>query len=120
MYNEEEYKRLFKVIKNGVELNTLALELNLKTVEVSGLIEALKIRGYDIDLRVKGDKIVVYKKNIVTVHSKWYGKIATVLFFVAIMFSLLSETFAELSKITLYLFYIAIDEICVKIHSINC
>lgn len=62
MYNEEEYKRLFKVIKNGVELNTLALELNLKTVEVSGLIEALKIRGYDIDLRVKGDKIVVYKK----------------------------------------------------------
>lgn len=51
---------------------------------------------------------VLYKKNIVTVHSKWYGKIATVLFFVAIVFSLLSKTFVELSKITLYLFYIAI------------
>lgn len=50
----------------------------------------------------------LYKKNIVTVHSKWYGKAATILLFVAIVFSLLSKTFNELSNITIYLFYIAI------------
>lgn len=51
---------------------------------------------------------VLYKKHIVTVHSKWYGKTATILFFVAIVFTLLSENFAELSQITIYLYYIAI------------
>ena len=51
---------------------------------------------------------VLYKKNIVTVHSKWYGKAATVLLFVAIIFSLLSKTFIYLSDITLYLYYISI------------
>ena len=51
---------------------------------------------------------VLYKKQIVTVHSKWYGKAATILFFVAIVFSLLSETFVELTKITIYLYYIAL------------
>lgn len=51
---------------------------------------------------------VLYKKTIVTVHSKWYGKIATILFFIAIVFTLLSENFVELSKITLYLYYVAI------------
>ena len=50
----------------------------------------------------------LYKKKIVTVYSKWYGKVATILFFIAIVFSLLSKTFVELSSITLYLFYIAI------------
>ena len=50
----------------------------------------------------------LYKKKIVTVHSKWYGKIATILFFIAIVFSLLSKTFVELSSITIYLYYIAI------------
>ncbi len=50
----------------------------------------------------------LYKKNIVTVHSKWYGKIATILFFIAIVFSLLSKFFGEFSNITIYLFYIAI------------
>lgn len=51
---------------------------------------------------------ILYKKNIVTVHSKWYGKTATILIFIAIVFSLLSKTFIELSQITIYIFYIAI------------
>lgn len=51
---------------------------------------------------------VLYKKQIVTVHSKWYGKAATILFFIAIVFSLLSEIFVELAQITIYLYYIAI------------
>jgi len=52
---------------------------------------------------------VLYKKEIVTVHSKWYGKAATILFFIAIVFSLLSKTFTILSKITIYIYYIAIS-----------
>ena len=51
---------------------------------------------------------ILYKKKIVTVHSKWYGKAATVLLFIAIVFSLLSETFTYLSNITIYLYYISI------------
>ncbi len=51
---------------------------------------------------------VLYKKQIVTVHSKWYGKASTILFFIAIVFSLLSEVFVDLVKITIYLYYIAI------------
>lgn len=51
---------------------------------------------------------VLYKKKIVTVHSKWYGKVATVLLFIAIVFTLLSETFTNLSKITIYLYYLSI------------
>ena len=50
----------------------------------------------------------LYKKKLVTVHSKWYGKAATVLFFIAIVFSLLSEVIACLSRLTIYLYYIAL------------
>lgn len=50
----------------------------------------------------------LYKNKDVTVYSKWYGKAATILFFVAIVFSLLSKTFAGVSNITIYLFYVAI------------
>lgn len=50
----------------------------------------------------------LYRKDIVTVHSKWYGKVATILFFIAIVFSLLSKTFSKLPNITIYLYYIAI------------
>lgn len=51
---------------------------------------------------------LLYKKQTITVKSKWYGKAATVVLFVAIVFSLLSKTFSELSNITIYLYYIAI------------
>ncbi len=51
---------------------------------------------------------VLFKKKIVTVHSKWYGKAATVLLFVAIVFTLLSENFVILSKVTIYLYYLSI------------
>lgn len=50
----------------------------------------------------------LYKKKIVTVHSKWYGKAATILLFVAIVFTLLSKNFVELAQTTIYLYYIAI------------
>ena len=51
---------------------------------------------------------ILYKKQIVTVHSRWYGKAATVLLFVAIVFSLLSKNLTELSQITIYIYYVAI------------
>ena len=51
---------------------------------------------------------ILYRKQIVTIQSKWYGKLATVMFFVAIVFSLLSKIFIELSKITIYFYYIAL------------
>lgn len=51
---------------------------------------------------------VLYKRKIVTVQSKWYGKAATILFFVAIAFSLISKIFVKLSGVTIYLFYIAL------------
>ena len=51
---------------------------------------------------------VLYKKKVVTVHSMWYGKAATILFFIAIVLSLLSKGIPELSVITIYAFYIAI------------
>lgn len=50
----------------------------------------------------------LYKKKIVTVHSKWYGKAATILLFLAIVFSLLSKSFAGLSSISIYIYYVAI------------
>lgn len=50
----------------------------------------------------------LFKNNIVTVRSKWYGKIATIILFVAIMLSLLSNSFIELTNITIFIFYIAI------------
>ena len=51
---------------------------------------------------------VLYKNEIVTVHSKWYGKAATIVLFIAIVFSLLSKNINELTNITIYLYYIAI------------
>ena len=51
---------------------------------------------------------VLFKKKIVTVHSKWYGKAATVLLFVAIVFTLLSEKIIVLSNVTIYLYYLSI------------
>ena len=50
----------------------------------------------------------LYKNKDVTVYSKWYGKAATILFFVAIVFSLLSKAFSEFASITIYLFYVAL------------
>lgn len=51
---------------------------------------------------------VLFKKKIVTVHSKWYGKAATVLLFIAIVFTLLSEKITVLSSVTIYLYYLSI------------
>ena len=52
----------------------------------------------------------LYGKDVV-VYSKWYGKLATVLFYVAIVFSLLINQF-ELpsiwSNLDLWLFYLAL------------
>ena len=51
---------------------------------------------------------VLFRKEIAIVHSKWYGKLATIILFIAIVSSLLSKTFTGLSNITINLFYIAI------------
>ena len=53
---------------------------------------------------------LMYKKDDVVVYSKWYGKLATVLFYLAIVMSLLMNNF-DLGipfRIDLYLYYLAI------------
>lgn len=53
---------------------------------------------------------LLYKKKDVVVYSKWYGKLATVLFYLAIVMSLLMNNF-DLGipfRIDLYLYYLAI------------
>lgn len=53
---------------------------------------------------------VLYSKDDVVVYSKWYGKLATVLFYLAIVCSLLINQF-DISipfRVDLYLYYLAI------------
>ena len=51
-----------------------------------------------------------YKKDDVVVYSKWYGKLATTLFYLAIILSLFIKQFNIVIdfKIDLYLYYLAI------------
>ena len=53
---------------------------------------------------------LLYKKKDVVVYSKWYGKLATVLFYLAIVMSLLMNNFnlGIPFRIDLYLYYLAI------------
>lgn len=52
----------------------------------------------------------LYKRKDVVVYSKWYGKMATTLFYLAIIFSLIINQFniALPFRIDLYLYYLAI------------
>ena len=50
----------------------------------------------------------LYKERIVTVNSKWYGKAATVILYLAIVLSLLSWKFTSLSNLTIYFYYTAL------------
>ena len=51
----------------------------------------------------------LYKKEIVTVQSKWYGKAATVILYIAIVLSLLSIKFTFLAKFNIYIYYLALS-----------
>ena len=53
---------------------------------------------------------VLYSKDDVVVYSKWYGKLATVLFYFAIVCSLLINefNFYVIFRVDLYLYYLAI------------
>ena len=53
---------------------------------------------------------ILYSKDDVVVYSKWYGKLATVLFYLAILCSLLQNQFTISTpfRIDLYLYYLAI------------
>ena len=53
---------------------------------------------------------VLYSKKDVVVYSKWYGKLATTLFYLAIVVSLITHQFniIMLFRIDLYLYYLAI------------
>lgn len=53
---------------------------------------------------------ILYKRKDVVVYSKWYGKLATVLFYLAIVVSLIINQFhvTILFRIDLYLYYLAI------------
>lgn len=50
----------------------------------------------------------VYKRKTIVVKSDWHGKATTVIFFIAIITSLLSKIYEPLANITIYIFYIAI------------
>ena len=50
----------------------------------------------------------LYKNEIVTVNSKWYGKAATVILYIAIVLSLLSWKFTVFSKLNIYFYYLAL------------
>lgn len=50
----------------------------------------------------------LYKNEIVTVNSKWYGKAATVILYLAIVLSLLSWKFPVLSGLNMYFYYVAL------------
>lgn len=49
----------------------------------------------------------LYGKDVV-VYSRWYGKLATVLFYVAIVISLLKSQFTNVLNIDIYLYYLAL------------
>ena len=53
---------------------------------------------------------VLYSKKDVVVYSKWYGKLATTLFYLAIVASLLINEFdiSMTFRVDLYLYYLAI------------
>lgn len=63
MYNDE-YKRLYRLIQNGMDVLELSQKLNLSLTEVNGLIEALNIRGYNITTKNVDGKVIINKKNI--------------------------------------------------------
>lgn len=50
----------------------------------------------------------LFKKTTITIPSKWYGKAATVLFYVAIFLSMIKKQFALTYSFDLYLYYIAL------------
>ena len=65
MYTDMQYRKIFRAIKNGMEVNDLCDLLNLKELEMYGLVEALNIRGYDISITNANGKKIISKKNIV-------------------------------------------------------
>lgn len=50
----------------------------------------------------------LFKKDTIAIPSKWYGKAATVLFYVAIFFSMIKKQFALSYSFDLYLYYVAL------------
>lgn len=50
----------------------------------------------------------LFKKETVAIPSKWYGKLATVLFYVAIFLSMIKKQFALTYTFDLYIYYIAL------------
>lgn len=50
----------------------------------------------------------LFKKETVAIPSKWFGKVSTVLFYVAIFFSMIKNQFGYTYSFDLYLYYIAL------------
>ena len=60
MYTDLQYRKMFRAIKNGMEVNDLCDLLSLKELEIYGLVEALNIRGYDISISEINDKKIIH------------------------------------------------------------
>lgn len=62
---EEDYKKIFRTLKDGQKLLDVCGNLDINLTEATGLIEMLRVRGYDIDIVKSNDDFYIKKKNIV-------------------------------------------------------
>ena len=51
---------------------------------------------------------LLYKRKDVVVYSKWYGKLATVVFYIAIVASLITNYFNLAMHLDIYIYYVAL------------
>lgn len=70
MFDEEYYKKIFRILKNGDKVSDLCDVLSLDLLQFEGLIEMLHVRGYDVSIVKDNDELVIYKKNIVKTSKK--------------------------------------------------
>ena len=63
-FNKDENDKKFNLIKNGELLSNALGKLNMNELKFGGLIEELKLKGYDINIKdIDGIKIICKKKN---------------------------------------------------------
>ena len=105
--------RNFDAVTNvGKLLDPLADKLTQLSM-VASLFWAQVISGWILAVLLIKELIMIagaaflYGKNVV-VYSRWYGKLATVVFYIAIFFSMNNKQFALNYSFDLYLYYIAL------------
>lgn len=62
---EENYKKIFRSLKDGQNILELCSIFDCTLTEAKGLIQILKVRGYDIDIVNINNEFYIKKKNII-------------------------------------------------------